>query len=172
MNETTMEVLEALQSSETIPREDVRRWMKDDDLETLALVYDLTNKAWSRITPELSGDEQCAFMTQYLIECITIDRKDGDYVHSGFEAAWEFAAWLKHLDHIGASDSIIRRALSYLESAYRRSDLKTRNRIETGAVEHILERKPLRKYFEHWAQDPELEPAHRLCLEWGQAHEE
>jgi hypothetical protein len=172
MNELTLEVREALESSAPIPRERVRQWMGASDLETRALVYKITDKGWCRIAPELTAEEQCEFMARYLIDCIEADRQDREIVHSGFEAAWEFAGWLKHLHQIGADHGILRRAVAALEGLYRRSDPRTRNRIETGAVEHVLESKPLRTYFEHWAHDPELSAGYEMCLKWGKAHEQ
>lgn len=171
MNGTTLEVLDALRSHGAIARADVLRWMSDSDLETRALVYRLTDEAWSRITPELSMKEQCAFMGKYLLECIAANRTDEDHIHSGFEAAWELAAWLKHLEPMEGSEKMIREVVRDLEQVFRAADEKTKNRIETGAVEHILERRALRKYFAHWSKDPALRSAYELCLAWGKAHE-
>jgi hypothetical protein len=171
VNETTLEVLQALGSDGNILRSDVLRWMSDRDLETRALVYELTRNAWSRITPELSMNEQCSFMGEYLLECIAANRQNEDHIHSGFEAAWELAAWLKHLQPIKAAEPVIRKVVRDLENLYRSADEKTQNRIETGAVEHMIESRPLRKYFSHWRDDPELKAAYEACLAWGEAHE-
>jgi hypothetical protein len=171
VKESTLEVLQALQSNSSIPRADVCRWMADSDLETRALIYELTDKGWSRISPEPTMDERCAFISAYLLTCIETNQTDQEYVHSGFEAAWELAAWLKHLRTLQGTEKVIAHVVRDLEELYRRSDAKTRNRIETGAVEHILEDKRLRKFFLHWREDPELTAAYELCLEWGKAHE-
>jgi hypothetical protein len=103
--------------------------------------------------------------------CLAANIQNAEHIHSGFEAAWELAAWLKHLRAIEGTEKIISRVVRDLENLYRRSDPETRNRIETGAVEHILEDRSLRKYFSHWRDDPELRSAYELCLEWGKAHE-
>jgi len=172
MNDLTLEVLEAEQSASPIPRELVLRWMADPDLETRALVYRLTRKGWSRITPELNADEQCSFMARYLLDCMNTDPRGEENIHSGFEAAWEFASWLKHLRTLQGMEQVIARAVRDLEQLYLRSDPRTRNRIETGAVEHILEDKALRKYFAHWRDDPELHTGYDLCVSWGKAHKQ
>ena len=63
------------------------------------------------------------------------------------------------------------RVLSWMtQSDLEARAVETRNRIETGAVEHIFEEKGLRKYFEHWRRDPDLRTAYELCLAWGKAH--
>jgi hypothetical protein len=145
--------------------------MGDGDLRTRGAVYHLTAQAWERIVPELSMSEQCSFMAGYLFDCLILNPKSEDYVYGGFEAAWELASWLKHLEGREGGGIVITQVARRLTEAYLASDETTRNRIETGAVEHILESKPLRKYFESWASDPVLGKAYELCLEWGQAHE-
>jgi hypothetical protein len=89
----------------------------------------------------------------------------------GFEAAWGMATWLKDLTKHEDADPIIRGVAHRLADLYRRADAQTRNRIETGAVEHMLELPALRPYFAFWAEDPVLKQAHHECLEWGLAHE-
>ena len=39
-------------------------------------------------------------------------------------------------------------------------------------LEHVLEAPGLRRYFEHWGQDPVLREAYEPALEWGLAHED
>ena len=172
MNQTTLEVLDALQSDASIPRSVVLGWMRDPDLETRAVVYQLTDKAWARIKPELSMKDQCSFMGTYLLECLKSNREDEDYVHSGFEAAWELARWLKHLVTIEGTEKIVREVIHDLESLYRDADDKTRNRIETGAIEHIFENRALREHFARWREDPVLKTAYEECLAWGKTHEQ
>src|SRR5713226_4791810 len=139
--------------------------MQDPDLETRALVYELTDRHWSRISPELSMNEQCSFMSRYLLDCLAANRQDEEHVHSGFEAAWELASWLKHLRTLEGTEKVIERVVRDLELLYRRSDPETRNRIETGAVEHVLEDRKLRKFFSNWQDDSELRSAYEHCLE-------
>jgi hypothetical protein len=165
------DVLKALRADDLIPRDGVRAWMRDGDLETRGAVYWLTDVGWSRITPALGMDEQCRFMARYLLECISADPQSRDHMHGGFEAAWELAAWLKYLLGVEGADMVIREVAARLAEAYRASDDSSRNRIETGALEHILESKGLRPYFEFWAADPTLRIAYEPALEWGRAHE-
>ena len=44
--------------------------------------------------------------------------QSGDYIHSGFEAAWELAAWLKHLVRIEGTSSIIASVAHKLRETY------------------------------------------------------
>ena len=154
-----------------ILRDQVVGWMAATDLQTRAIVYALTERAWSRIQPPISGAVQCKFMASYLVDCIEKNPEGNDYLHGGFEAAYEFAAWLKHLLARNAYE-FIRDAASLLEAAFRRADDDTRNRIETGALEHILEAPLLRPFFAHWQADPALAQSHSCALDWGKAHEQ
>jgi len=71
---------------------------------------------------------------------------------------------------IPAASDVIAIVSKRLEQLYRESDAEGRNRIETGALEHVLEAPRLRPYFEHWAQDGELREAYEPALAWGRAH--
>ena len=53
--------------------------------------------AWDRIRPEPTMDEQCAFMAEYLLDCLVRDSAPDDFIHGGFESGSAIAAWLKHL---------------------------------------------------------------------------
>ena len=170
MNDETTAVLNAICGDGAIPLEHVRSWIRSPNLETRGAVYRLTDVAWTRITPKLSPNEQLKFMCSYLLECVATNPESRDHLHSGFEAAWEFAAWLKHMNSIG-EDPIVKHAALELEALFRRGDPDTRVRIETGALEHILEEPALRGHFTHWENDSELAPTFRRSLEWGRAHE-
>lgn len=165
-------VLVAIEGDGPIARDRVRQWMTEGDLPTRGAVYFLTRQAWSRISPKLTGDEQCAFMRSYLLDCIVADPSHGDFLHSGFEAAWDLAAWLKHLLSMPNTDNVIREVSANLRAAYLSGDSKTRNRIGTGALEHILEAKELVPFFEDWRNDPAIKEEYQLALEWGEAHRE
>jgi len=45
-------------------RDDVLGWMAHEDLETRGIVYELTTRCWSRISPALSSDEHCNFASR------------------------------------------------------------------------------------------------------------
>lgn len=59
-----------------------------------------------------------------------------------------------------------------LEQVFRAGNPDTRNRIETGALEHILEKPSLRPYFSHWKEDPVLHEAYEPAMLWGLAHQD
>jgi len=166
-----LEVEEALAGTGTIPKADYERWAQGD-LPTRARVYALTASHWSRIHPEPSGRDHCRFMADYLIECLLQNREGDAFLHSGFEAAHELAAWLKHLAKTTGWDSVISEVAQRLAEAYKAADETTRNRIETGALEHALGSRAVRPYFDSWGTDPVLRDAHEHALAWGLAHQE
>jgi len=171
MTNLRTEVEVALTGSNIVPRVQYQRWIRSD-LATRARVYALTASHWSRIQPEPSRDEHCGFMAEYLIECLLQNPEGDDFIHSGFEAGYEIAAWLKHLVKSVDGRVVVGDMASRLADAYRSADVSTRNRIETGALEHALESRAVRPFFDLWATDPILREAHEHALAWGMDHTE
>lgn len=173
MSTTHAEALNALASADTIARDDVRRWIDSGDLLTWSVVYALTDSQWSRIQPEMPADEQIDFMRRYLLRCISENPAPGDHLHGGFEAAWELAAALKHWRKLDIRiGRLVRGVALDLEKIYRRGDAATKNRVLCGVLEHALEDPALRPHFADWERSEDLSEAHRLAMEWGEAHEE
>lgn len=164
---TYAEAVSCFESEAVISRDDVRRWMDSGDLLTWSAVYELTRTEWSRIQPEIPGDDQIDFMRRYLLRCLEENPPSGDYLHGGYEAAWELAACLKHW-----RGKPLRGIANDLDKLYRRGDDATRNRILCGVLEHAFEDPAVRPSFASWERDEDLREAYRLALEWGAAHEE
>jgi len=169
MSNLTDEVDAALSGAGTISRAAYERWILGD-LRTRARVYALTASHWSRIHPEPAGVEHCRFMASYLIECLVQDPQGDEHLHSGFQAAHEIAAWCKHLVKTADGRAMLSEVAARLADAYKTADPATRNRIETGALEHALESRAVRPFFDAWATDPILREAHEHALAWGIAH--
>jgi len=93
------------------------------------------------------------------------------HVHNGFEAAWELAAWIKHIVNIPGDEHFVTFVVNRLEELFAAGDEKLRNRIAVGVLEHALESPELRPYFAHWSKDPLLAEEYEMALEWGLAHE-
>jgi hypothetical protein len=164
------EVLAALHGEGPIPNERVAAWMPEPDLTTRGAVYILTRDAWNRIEPKPAQDRQFEFMAVYLLDCLLIDPTSGDWVLNGFYAGWELAACLKHWLKMKGSGSVIASVAASLTEAYLQGDDRTRNRIETSALEHIFEEPALRVHFNGWRDDPILSESYACAVEWGDAH--
>ena len=165
------EIVTLLRAEDEIPKERVLVWMRSGDLETRAVLYVLTDKAYWRIKPELGMNDTCRFIKHYLMRCLAQDPPAGDYVHSGYEAAWELAGWLKHLESLGTpAEQIIREVASGVEDLFCESAPDCRDRIINGFLEHVFERPSLRRHFDGWRRYPELSAAYALATEWGDAN--
>jgi len=166
------EVLEHLRSDGPVPRDDVRRWIDSGDLLTWSAVYELARAAGSRIHPELTTEEVVDFMRHYLLRCVEENPSPGDYLHGGYEAAWELASSLKvWRKRGGRAASAVRGIALDLEKMYRRGDAPTKNRILCGVLEHAFEDPAVRSYFANWDRSDDLREAYKLAVEWGAAHE-
>jgi hypothetical protein len=145
--------------------------MRERDLKMRGAVYHLLCDARQRVAPQLSLAELYPFMLDYLFDCLILNPESGDFQHSGFEAAWDLAAWVKHAQHYERSAEFIVYVVGRIADAYVMADANTKNRIETGVVEHVLESPSLRQYFDSWKDHPQLGGAYERCLKWGKAHE-
>ena len=165
------EALEALHSSQPIPHQQVIDWIGSGDLETWGVLHVLTDKAYSRIKPELGMHDTCSFIENYLVKCLIENPEASDWIHSGYEAAWDLAGWLKHLEGLGPEAvRFIREVATRVEAAFREADSETRERIINGFLEHVFEKASLRAFFASWENEPVLGEAYALAAEWGDAH--
>lgn len=163
------DVLRQLGSDDPVSPDDVRRWIDSGDLLTWSAVYALLEKPSTQFPPEEAAD----FMRRYLMRCIEENPAPGDYIHGGYEAAWDLAALLKQWRLGGGRIAASLRGIAVeLEKLYRRGDQATKNRVLCGVLEHAFEDAALRPYFANWDRDPELREAYDLAMDWGAAHEE
>ena len=163
------EVLRVLGEDAPVSRDDIRKWIDSGDLLTWSAVYALLERPSTQFPVEEAAD----FMRRYLIRCIEENPSPGDYVHGGYEAAWELAAALKEWRRRGGRVATSIRGIAVeLEKLYRRGDPATRNRVLCGVLEHAFEDAALRPYFSNWDRDAELREAYNLAMDWGAAHEE
>jgi len=166
------EILAILDSDAPVSRNDVQRWIDSDDLLTWSALYALLENGATRIEPAI-GNDAIALTRRYLLRCIEENPLSGDYLHAGYEAAWELASVLKSWrQHGGRAADAIRGIAIELEKIYRRGDDATRNRVLCGVLEHAFEDPAMRAHFTNWDRDPSLRDAYRLAAEWGTTHEE
>lgn len=145
----------------------------EDDLDVWSAVYEALSRSYDRIRPEPGMELTCSFMLKYLLRCIRENQRSSEDVHSGFEAAWDLAACLKHWSkRLPETDGILRLAEQQMREVYLSGDEQLRNRLETGTLEHALEEPRVRPYFAGWANDPTLREAWEPAMEWGQRHSE
>jgi hypothetical protein len=112
-----------------------------------------------------------SFVLCYLIRCTEMNASS-DYVHSGYEAAWELAACLKRWAKRSEPETLMRLAEQELSSAFLSGDDGVRDRILNGTLEHAVESSAVRPYFAHWKDDPALGEVWQLAMLWAQQHED
>jgi hypothetical protein len=165
------EVLRHLNGDQPIAREELRRWIESGDPLTWSAVYALTETSWARIRPEPAPEEQVEFVRRYLLRCIEENPAPGDYLHGGYEAAWELAARLTAWRRRGGrAASAVRDVAADLGRLYADGDAAMRNRILCGVLEHAFEDPKVRPYFAKWDRDDKLREAYKLAADWGSAH--
>jgi hypothetical protein len=163
--------LEVLTHDGSIPQHVVLGWMESKDLRVRAEAYAVTGQAWPRIQPELKANQQCPFMAAYLLECLRLDIRDDEYIHNGFEAAWELASWIKHIVSVPDAAVHVAATVRALESLFFAGDEALRNRIHVGVLEHALESQSVRPFFASWATTNGLAEIYDQALEWAESHE-
>lgn len=170
MDELRATIQTALQSRDSIVREHVREWIREArDLETLALLYRLTDEAWDRIDPRLEGYETCVLIRRYLLRCIR-ENPQNSIALPRQEAAGELEGWFDHLANKENTQDILQDVSAAVTELFLTGDDEIRCAIETGFLEHVLEQSRLRGWFSHWADDERLRDAWQHALAWGEAH--
>lgn len=163
------EVLRHLGDGVPAGKDLIQRWIDSGDLLTWSAVYALLEQPSTQFPPE----EAAEFMRRYLMRCVEENPAPGDYLHGGYEAAWELAALLKEWRRRGGRlGTSVRSIAVELEKLYRRGDPATKNRVLCGVLEHAFEDPALRPFFSNWDRDAELREAYNLAMDWGESHEE
>jgi|SRR5690348_7336283 hypothetical protein len=170
MDELQKIIRAAADSNGPISREQVRKWIRDArDVQTLALLYSLTDKAWHRIDPVLETDETCHLICRYFLDCIR-ENPQGGIALGRYDAARELEGWIDHLSNMEGTEEILGGVTAAVTELFLSADDDVRRAIETGFLEHVFEQSKLRPLFEHWAGDERLKDAWQRALEWGEAH--
>jgi len=170
MDELKATIRTALQSRSSIERGRVREWIREArDVETLALLYRLTEEAWDRIDPQLEDSETCVLIRGYLLRCI-LDDPHENIALPRQQAAGELEVWFVHLAGKKDTQEILQNVAAAVTELFLAGDEEVRGAIETGFLEHVLEQISLRPWFSHWADDDRLRDAWQRALAWADAH--
>lgn len=168
-----MSLYEYLTTRNSIPLDALLEAMKSPDLAEMARARYVLAHAYDRLTSEPDLITCRNFVIDYYIKCIVenlIDDSMDDWsVLSRFSAARELRGllefWVDH-DLVEWADILVRR----ITSIFLEGDESIRNAIETGFLEHVLERADLVYLFDHWKSDPVFSEAYHEALKWGRAH--
>ena len=150
-----------------IPQSEVRRWMETTEPDTLGAVYVFLSKPdhISRVSPPLSFDPVFDFMLRYYEFCLTTNPQS-KWANSAYSAGSDLVGWFVWMWDEGRDRRYLEIVKSLLARLYISgpSDLKTC--IEHAVIEHLFERKPIRRFFGDWNDNPELRPAYAEGMAW------
>jgi hypothetical protein len=150
---------------DSVPLDDVRRWMVSEDLEVLGFAEATINDRRFRIEPPLSQDEYLNFRKRYLARCF-IENPDGEWSDSRYSAGWDLVRLILHLWDADSSQPALVDFKNWLARLYKQGDKTLQTCIVHATLEHVFERKPLRNFFSDWKRDPELAKAYEEACLW------
>ena len=155
--------------SGTISRDDVHRWMKSSEAETLGALYSLLHKEkhFSRIQPPLIFRDYHGFHLRYF-EVLLVGDYDGEWTHPRYIIAHSFFAWFRGLwNDKSVSRDALRELKFLLSRLYRVKDDKLKLCIITGVLEHLFADQNIVRFFAEWRDDLELKAAYLEALSYA-----
>lgn len=153
--------------SRKIPASLVRGWMVSDDPDVRGAAYAFfSSPHTARIQPELSFDEIFDFTLNYYEWCIKTDSPPGGWVNTRYSAGWDLVSWFASLWHQDRDKSYFERIKDRLAKLYKAGDADLRKSIEHAIIEHLFERKQIRKFFADWKDDADLKAAYAEGMLW------
>lgn len=150
-----------------IPAVQVRNWMASDDGDVRGATYAFLHSAHAqRVRPELSFDDVFDFTLNYYDWCISTDPAPGGWANTRYSAGWDLVGWFCGLWDQQRDKKYFERIKARLANLYKTGDADLKKSIEHAMIEHLFERKPIRKFFADWDKDPDLKPAHDEGMLW------
>jgi hypothetical protein len=152
--------------ADAIALDQVREWMRSEDLEILGHIYTVLNDARFRVDPPISLDEYKRFVMNYYERCLK-ENPDGEWSDARYSAGWDIVRWFLRLwDDPSVSRSVLTEIKEWLAYLYKSGDAELKQAIAHAIIEHLFERKPVKKFFAEWKNDPELRPAYDEGILW------
>ncbi|HXX18655.1 MAG TPA: hypothetical protein VEJ46_04575 [Candidatus Acidoferrum sp.] len=163
---TTPEFAEWTPKTDTIPLSELREWIKSADIEVLGFARAMIDDSRFRIEPMLAPEEYVAFEMNYYERCLR-ENPDGEWSDSRYSASMDLVNIFGSLWR----DSRVARSLldnlkDMLARLYRGGDESIRKCIVQATLEHLVEQKPIRKFFSDWRDDPVLRVAYDEACLW------
>ena len=151
----------------SVPQSQVRKWMESKDTDTLGATYVFLSKAEhvERVTPALSFDPVFDFMLRYYEFCLKTDPQS-NWADSAYFAGADLVGWFVWMWDEDRDKKYFEAIKSRLAELYSSGSPELKKCIEHAIIEHLFERKPIRKFFEDWKNDPQLQPAYQEGMLW------
>ncbi|MBM4257997.1 MAG: hypothetical protein FJ147_19155 [Deltaproteobacteria bacterium] len=166
LDEIVAELMLTSDKVSPILHDQVKVWMKTDDIEALGALYELLTEKrfYTRIQPPLQFDDYHSFILQYYERCLRED-PDGKWSNSRYSAGGDLVGWFIGL---WRDSSVPRSALlelkEWLAKLYKQGDEKLRVCLITATLEHLFQDRKIAKYFADWRKDTILADAYDEAL--------
>jgi hypothetical protein len=150
-----------------VPQSRVRKWMESEDADTLGATYEFLSKAEhvDRVTPTLSFDPAFDFMLRYYEFCLKTDPQS-QWANSAYSAGGDLVGWFVWMWDEDRDKKYFEAIKSRLAELYSSGSPELKRCIEHSIIEHLFERKPIRKFFADWQDNPQLRPAYEEGMLW------
>lgn len=166
-----------LRDDGAIPWKEVVAVAQSGDLRAQSIAVHLLQQHWHRIEPAPNERFVCKFVLEYYLACMQADLRVEDddelvdYLHSRYAAARDLQLLLEFMFDRGEPRmQEVALLVKRVTETYLGGDEALRLAIETGFLEHVLERKDLVSLFQSWRNDPEMAAGYEMSLQWGLAH--
>jgi hypothetical protein len=152
--------------TETIALQQLLDSMKCEDIEVLGFLDGLLHDGRFRVEPALSSAQYVDWIKHYYERCFR-ENPDGEWSESSYSAGWALVRVFIHLwDDETVPRELLNDLKAWLADTYKQGDSCLRTCIVNASLEHMFERKLIRKYFSDWQKDPILAVAFSEACLW------
>lgn len=150
-----------------IALDEMRIWMKCDDLELMGFLSTILMDGRFRLEPAIALEEHNRFLIRYYDRCIR-ENPEGEWSDGRYSAGWDAVSWFIRLwDDPRVPRSLLQEIKEWLAALLKSSDQVVREAVVNAILEHLFERKQIARFFEDWKQDPDLRSEYESGLLWA-----
>jgi hypothetical protein len=135
------------------------------DIELLGFLDAIIHDKRFHIEPALPLHDYTQWVKRYYGRCFR-ENPDGESSDSSYSAGWDFLGVFISLWDDGVSRDVLTDLKLWLAALYKEGDSRLRTCIVNATLEHLFERKPIRKFFADWKNDPDLVSAYDEACLW------
>jgi hypothetical protein len=167
LEQIRLELKTDVDETRVIPAERVKSWMSSTEPDVRGATYAfLHSRHVARVLPAVSFDEVFDYILGYFEWCIRSDPAPGGWANTRYSAGWDLVGWFLGLWDQGHEKRYFDAIKSRLASLYSAGEPELKKAIEHAVIEHLFERKQVRKFFADWESDPLLKPAYDEGMLW------
>lgn len=145
---------------------DLKEWMESDDIEVLGFTNAMIHDGRFRIDPPLGVEDYLAWVKRYYGRCF-LENPDGEWSDSSYSAGWDLVGvFITLWDNKTVPRELLQALKRWIGELYKKGDDRLRTCLVNATLEHLFERKPIRKYFADWQHDATLVVAYDQACLW------